>query len=66
MLFRMGSGLHHIDHCRRRVPGEAPGFVAGLMQLNVRIPANVPSGPLSIQVSIGGNISQRGITVTVQ
>jgi uncharacterized protein (TIGR03437 family) len=46
--------------------GEAPGMVAGVMQLNVQIPANAPSGPLSIQVSIGGNMSQSGITVSVQ
>ena len=46
--------------------GEAPGMVAGVMQLNVQIPANVPSGPLLIQVSIGGNMSQSGITVSVQ
>ena len=46
--------------------GEAPGMVAGVMQLNVRIPANAPSGPLAIQVSVGGNMSQSGITVTVQ
>jgi uncharacterized protein (TIGR03437 family) len=46
--------------------GEAPGMVAGVMQLNVRIPANAPSGALSIQVSIGGNMSQNGITVSVQ
>jgi uncharacterized protein (TIGR03437 family) len=46
--------------------GEAPGMVAGVMQLNVQIPANAPSGPLAIQVSAGGNMSQIGITVTVQ
>jgi uncharacterized protein (TIGR03437 family) len=46
--------------------GEAPGMVAGVMQLNVQIPANAPSGGLSIAVSIGGNMSQNGITVTVQ
>jgi uncharacterized protein (TIGR03437 family) len=46
--------------------GEAPGMVAGVMQLNVQIPANAPSGALSIQVSIGGNRSQSGITVSVQ
>jgi len=46
--------------------GEAPGMVAGVMQLNVQIPGNVPSGALSIQVSIGGNLSQSGITVVVQ
>jgi uncharacterized protein (TIGR03437 family) len=46
--------------------GEAPGQVAGVMQLNVRIPSNAPSGNLSITVSIGGNVSQNGVTVSVQ
>jgi uncharacterized protein (TIGR03437 family) len=46
--------------------GEAPGLVAGTMQLNVQIPANAPSGALSIQVSIGGNISQNGVLVSVE
>ncbi len=46
--------------------GEAPGMVAGVMQLNVQIPTGAPSGALSIQVSIGGNMSQNGITVAVQ
>ncbi len=46
--------------------GEAPGFAAGLMQLNVQIPLNAAAGPLSIQVLIGGNISQTGVTVSVQ
>jgi uncharacterized protein (TIGR03437 family) len=46
--------------------GEAPGLVAGVMQINVQIPPNAPSGPLPIQVSIGGNMSQNGITVAVQ
>jgi uncharacterized protein (TIGR03437 family) len=46
--------------------GEAPGFVAGLMQLNVQIPSNAPSGNLSIAMSIGGNPSQNGVTVSVK
>jgi uncharacterized protein (TIGR03437 family) len=46
--------------------GEAPGQVAGVMQLNVQIPSNAPSGNLSITVSIGANISQNGVTVSVQ
>ena len=46
--------------------GEAPGMVAGVMQLNVQIPAGVPSGPLEVLVSIGGVSSQKGITVSVQ
>jgi uncharacterized protein (TIGR03437 family) len=46
--------------------GEAPGLVAGMMQLNVQIPASAPSGNLPITVSIGGNPSQNGVTVSVQ
>ena len=46
--------------------GAAPGLVSGVMQLNVQIPVNVPSGNLSIAVSVGGNSSQNGVTVSVQ
>jgi uncharacterized protein (TIGR03437 family) len=46
--------------------GEAPGFVAGLMQLNVQIPSNAQSGNLSITVSIGSNMSQSNVTVSVK
>jgi uncharacterized protein (TIGR03437 family) len=46
--------------------GEAPGFVAGLAQINVQIPSNAPSGNLSIAVSIGGVVSQNGVTVSVK
>jgi uncharacterized protein (TIGR03437 family) len=46
--------------------GEAPGMVAGVMQLNVRIPSNLPlPGPQFVLVSIGGKMSQSGITVSV-
>jgi uncharacterized protein (TIGR03437 family) len=46
--------------------GEAPGLVAGMMQLNVQIPANAASGELPILVSVGGNWRQKGVTVSVQ
>jgi uncharacterized protein (TIGR03437 family) len=46
--------------------GEAPGLAAGLMQLNVQIPSNAPSGNLPITVSIGSNISQSNVTVSVR
>jgi len=46
--------------------GEAPSMVVGVMQLNVQIPANAPPGNLPITVSIGGNVSQNGVTVSVQ
>jgi uncharacterized protein (TIGR03437 family) len=46
--------------------GEAPGLVSGVMQLDVQIPANAPSGNLPLQVSVGGNSSQSGVTISVQ
>ncbi len=46
--------------------GEAPGLVAGMMQLNVQIPAAAPSGDLQILVSIGENTTQNGVTVSVR
>jgi uncharacterized protein (TIGR03437 family) len=46
--------------------GEAPGLVAGVMQLNVQIPINASSGNLPIVVSIGGNSSQANVTVSVR
>jgi uncharacterized protein (TIGR03437 family) len=46
--------------------GEAPGIVSGVMQLNVQIPLNVPTGSLPIQVVVGGNASQNGVTVSAK
>ena len=46
--------------------GEAPGLVSGVMQLNVQIPVNAPSGNLPLQVSVGGNASQNGVTISVR
>jgi uncharacterized protein (TIGR03437 family) len=41
-------------------------MAAGVMQINVRIPAYVGSGPLPIQVWFLFNVSQSGMTVAVQ
>lgn len=46
--------------------GEAPGLVSGAMQLNVQIPTTAASGDQPIVVSIGGNPSQPGVTVSVK
>ncbi|MEO8596907.1 MAG: hypothetical protein ABI759_26545 [Candidatus Solibacter sp.] len=46
--------------------GEAPGFVSGVMQLNVIVPTGVPAGDQLIQVSVGGNPSQSGVTVSLR
>jgi uncharacterized protein (TIGR03437 family) len=46
--------------------GAAPGELAGVMQLNVQIPSNIPSGEIPVSVSVGGNSSQSGVTVSVR
>jgi uncharacterized protein (TIGR03437 family) len=46
--------------------GEAPGFVSGVMQLNVVVPTNIAAGDQAIVVTIGGNPSQQLVTVSVR
>ena len=46
--------------------GEAPGMVAGVMMLNVTIPASARTGDLPIVVSVGGVNSQNNVTVSVK
>ena len=46
--------------------GAAPTEVAGLFQMNVRIPEAAPSGNQSIQVSFGNFVSQDGLTVAIR
>lgn len=46
--------------------GEAPYFVAGVLQVNAEIPATATSGANTITVQVGTHISQSGVTVWVQ
>jgi len=46
--------------------GEAPGLVSGVLQINAQIPMAVQSGNLPIEVVLGGNSSQSGVTVSVK
>ncbi len=47
--------------------GETPTALAGLMQINVTIPANAPVGSgVPVLVTINGQTSQGGATITVQ
>jgi uncharacterized protein (TIGR03437 family) len=46
--------------------GDAPGLVAGVLQVNITIPAGTPSGAQPVVISVGGVNSQTGITVYVQ
>jgi uncharacterized protein (TIGR03437 family) len=47
--------------------GAAPGFVSGLVQVNVRLAQTTPSGPAQpVQVKIGTNAAASGVTVAIQ
>ena len=46
--------------------GAAPTFVAGLMQVNARLPEGVGSGSVSLVVEVGGIASQMGVTIAVE
>jgi uncharacterized protein (TIGR03437 family) len=46
--------------------GAAPTLVAGVMQLNVRIPADAPSGDVPVEVIVGTAHSQPGVTISVK
>ncbi len=46
--------------------GAAPGYVTGVVQLNVQVPTGVSGSALPIVVSINGTPSQTGATVAVQ
>ena len=45
--------------------GAAPDAVAGLFQVNVRIPLDAASGDVPIEIHVGAASSQRGMTVAV-
>ncbi|MBM3810210.1 MAG: hypothetical protein FJW20_01115 [Acidimicrobiia bacterium] len=46
--------------------GAAPSLVAGLLQVNAKIPEDSPSGDLEVIVTAGNARSQTGLTVAVQ
>jgi uncharacterized protein (TIGR03437 family) len=46
--------------------GSAPGEVYGVMQVNVQIPPNTPTGIQTIVVTVGSTNTQTGVTLAVQ
>lgn len=46
--------------------GAAPTFVAGVMQINVRVPNGVAGGPQPVQLTVGTAQSTQTITVAIQ
>jgi uncharacterized protein (TIGR03437 family) len=46
--------------------GAAPGFVAGAIQVNARVPANAASGNQPVQMQVGDAITSANVTVAIQ
>jgi uncharacterized protein (TIGR03437 family) len=47
--------------------GAAPGLIAGVEQINVRVPAEVtPAGAVPVSLQIGSFTTSSGVTVAVQ
>ncbi|MBM3795160.1 MAG: hypothetical protein FJW31_14065 [Acidobacteria bacterium] len=46
--------------------GAAPSLVAGVLQVDVKVPDNVPDGNVPIQLLVGNAESPAGVTVAVQ
>ncbi len=46
--------------------GAAPTLVAGVFQINVTVPQNVPTGAVPVVVTIGQAASQSGLTVSLK
>ena len=45
--------------------GSAPGLVAGVFQLNVRLPDDLPAGNQPVELTVGSATSPAGVTVAV-
>jgi uncharacterized protein (TIGR03437 family) len=45
--------------------GGAPGLIEGVIQVNVRLPNNTPSGAVPVVLRVGAAASQDGVTVSV-
>ena len=46
--------------------GAAPGLPAGVLQVNVQVPANAPSGPVAVILKVGSLSSPSNVTVALQ
>ena len=46
--------------------GAAPGLVAGVIQVNARVPDGVPSGDVPVLVTVGSASSHPELTVAVR
>ena len=54
-------------HAAVEYAGAAPGFIAGLMQINVRVPEGLDPNPAAlVSLTIGSATTQAGVTVAIQ
>lgn len=51
--------------CAIQYAGGAPGLIDGVVQINLQVPAGLPSGPQPVILTIGGIASPSGVTVAV-
>jgi uncharacterized protein (TIGR03437 family) len=58
---RIGGKVAEVQYA-----GNAPGFVAGAMQVNVRVPEDAPTGNVSLYFVVGETVSQTGVTISVE
>jgi uncharacterized protein (TIGR03437 family) len=52
--------------CQVEYAGSAPGLVSGVIQLNIRVNASVPTGLQPIDFSVGSVTSPPGVTVAIR
>jgi uncharacterized protein (TIGR03437 family) len=46
--------------------GAAPGLTAGVLQVNVRVPANIPVGKVPVVLTVGGVSSRSDVTLDIR
>jgi uncharacterized protein (TIGR03437 family) len=46
--------------------GEAPGLVAGMMQINVEVPEGARTGEAPVEVTVGAATTRAGVTISIR
>jgi len=46
--------------------GTAPYMITGVIQINVRVPADIPAGNPEVAIKVGNSTSQSGVTLAVK
>ena len=46
--------------------GAAPYMVAGVIQINARVPTDIAAGAVDVVIKVGNNVSTSGITLALK